>query len=133
MQEKKLFLIRGVSGSGKTKFGKSISEVVISADDFFMKNGVYEWSADGLQSAHDYSFNETERHLSAGTETVCVANTFTREKELNPYINLGNKYGYTIFSVIVENRHGNVDEHNVPPETIKKQDERIRGSIKLAP
>ena len=69
--------------------------------------------------------------MACGTEKVVVSNTFTTEREMKPYLNLAEKYGYTVFTVIVENRHGNKDVHNVPEETRQKQAERLYKSIKL--
>lgn len=60
---------------------------------------------------------------------VIVANTSTTEKELHPYYDLANKYGFEVFSIIVENRHNGINEHNVPEETLEKM--RNRFDIKL--
>jgi predicted kinase len=48
---------------------------------------------------------------------------------MKPYIDLANQYGYTIFTIIVENRHGNSSVHDVPEETMKKMKDRFE--IKL--
>ena len=69
--------------------------------------------------------------MACGTEKVVVSNTFTTEREMKPYLNLAEKYGYTVFTVIVEKRHDNSDVHNVPIETKQKQAERLSKSIKL--
>ena len=50
---------------------------------------------------------------------------------MKPYLDLAEKYGYTVFTVIVEKRHENKDVHNVPQETRQKQAERLYKSIKL--
>jgi hypothetical protein len=55
----------------------------------------------------------------------------TSEKELAPYIELAQKYGYQIISLIVENRHGNKSVHDVPDETLDRMEVRLKGSIKL--
>lgn len=60
---------------------------------------------------------------------IVVANTFTQEWEMNPYIELAKKYGYKVISLVVENRHGNKNIHNVPDETIQKMVNRFE--IKL--
>ena len=36
---------------------------------------------------------------------IVVSNTFTMEWEMEPYYELAKKYGYKVFSIIVENRH----------------------------
>jgi hypothetical protein len=60
---------------------------------------------------------------------VAVSNTFTQEWEMETYYKLAEQYGYTVYSLIVENRHGGVNEHGVPEETIEKM--RNRFEIKL--
>ena len=56
---------------------------------------------------------------------IAVANTFTQEWEMEPYIKLAEKYGYIVFSLITENRHGNKNQHNVPDEAIEKMVKRF--------
>jgi 50S ribosomal subunit-associated GTPase HflX len=60
---------------------------------------------------------------------IVVSNTFTQEWEMKEYYKLAEKYGYKVFSVIMENRHGGVNEHGVPEE--KLQAMRDRFEIKL--
>uniref|UniRef100_A0A8W8KSP8 Uncharacterized protein n=1 Tax=Magallana gigas TaxID=29159 RepID=A0A8W8KSP8_MAGGI len=56
---KTVFIMRGVSGSGKSTIARAIqkvypSAVLCSADDYFMREGEYHFSADDLESAHKY-------------------------------------------------------------------------------
>lgn len=60
---------------------------------------------------------------------IAVSNTFTQEWEMKPYFELAQKHGYRVFSLVVENRHGGVNEHNVPAETLEKMKQRFE--IKL--
>ena len=60
---------------------------------------------------------------------IVVANTFTQEWEMKTYYEMAERYNYRVHSVIVENRHGGVNEHNVPDETIEKM--RNRFEVKL--
>jgi hypothetical protein len=48
---------------------------------------------------------------------------------MEPYFELAKKYGYRVHSIVVENRHGGVNEHGVPEETLTKM--RDRFEIKL--
>ena len=128
---KKLILVRGCSGSGKTTFAGLLFEYVISADDYFTKNGEYKFDATKLHFAHQYSINATETSMRNSAEQIVVANTFTTEKELAPYINLANNYGYQVFSVVVEHRHNGSNVHDVSDEIINRQAQRLRNSIKL--
>lgn len=48
---------------------------------------------------------------------------------MEPYFNLAKEFGYSVFSVIVENRHGGINEHNVPEDKIEQMKNRF--NIKL--
>lgn len=123
---KKIILARGLPGLGKTTFAESICETVFSADQYFEDVfGNYNFNADKLGIAHAMCQKNTELAMSHGKETICVANTFTTSREMKPYFELAEKYGYTVFSVIVENRHGGVNVHNVPAETLEKMQNRF--------
>ena len=60
---------------------------------------------------------------------VSVSNTFTQEWEMEAYYKLAEQYGYTVFTVIVENRHGGVNQHGVPEDKIEIMKNRFE--IKL--
>jgi hypothetical protein len=60
---------------------------------------------------------------------IAVSNTFTQEWEMQTYVDLANKYGYQVTTLIVENRHGNKNVHNVPDETLDRM--RNRFEVKL--
>ena len=125
-------LVRGISGAGKSTFvqecfGRFCN---LEADMYFMKDGEYLFEPSKLRQAHSWCQSEAERQMKFGYDIV-VSNTFTTEWEMKPYLNLAEKYGYTVFTVVVEKRHGNKDVHNVPEETRQKQAERLSKSIKL--
>lgn len=125
---KDLFLVRGLPSSGKTTFAHKLCAGVVSADDYFEKDGEYNFDASKLGIAHNHCKRRVEQQMIMGTK-IAVANTFTTEKEMKPYFKLAEKYGYTVTTVIVESRHGNKNDHRVPDETIEKMRERF--SIKL--
>jgi hypothetical protein len=45
------------------------------------------------------------------------------------YFNLAKEHGYRVYSLIVENRHGGVNEHGVPTEKVEQM--RNRFNFKL--
>ena len=121
---KQLILLRGIPGSGKSTFAKSIGGVHIEADQFFMMNGKYNFDITKIKLAHKYCQNQTEAWMKTdGTQVnndkIVVSNTFTQEWEMEPYFKLAEKYGYKTFSLIVENRHGGVNEHGVPEDKLE--------------
>jgi predicted kinase len=94
-----------------------------------MNNGIYEFDASKLRQAHDWCRKETFRSMATNWSRIIVSNTFTQEWEMEEYIELGNRYQYKIYSLIVENRHDGVNTHNVPNEVLTKM--RNRFEIKL--
>jgi predicted kinase len=123
-----LILLRGLPGSGKSSFAKLICNQHVEADMFFMQGGKYNFDVTKLKQAHEWCKNKTEDWMKK-RYNVAVSNTFTQEWEMETYYKLAEQYGYTVYSLIVENRHGGVNEHGVPEETIEKM--RNRFEIKL--
>lgn len=128
-----LILVRGLPGAGKTTFGEYIAAgqnvQVYSADDFFEIGGEYIFDATRLGEAHAYCKDRTLLAMEVGNPTIIVANTFTTQKEMQPYLDMAETHGYRVFSVIVENRHGNASIHNVPTETVEKMKARFEISL----
>jgi len=130
-----LIIIRGCPGAGKTTTAELFSEnglyPVISADDYFyiLGNGKYAFNIKELHHAHQYCKYEVTEHLKKGVTKVLVANTFTHERDINPYKKLAEEYGYKFVSIIVENRHGNTSVHNVPAETFKTMKKEFNISL----
>ena len=71
-----------------------------------------------------YIFSGNEK-----SERIIVSNTFTQEWEMKPYFDIAEKYGYRVYSLIVENRHGGVNEHGVPSDKLEQMKNRF--NIKL--
>ena len=132
--EKKLYLVRGLPGSGKSTFGKSLGGTHFEADMFFMVDGEYKFDHTKLKEAHEWCRNSVNTAMILNTtanlnDVIVVSNTFTQEWEMKPYVDMAETYGYKVFSIVIENRHGGVNGHNVPEETITKMRERFE--IKL--
>jgi predicted kinase len=71
----------------------------------------------------------TKEAMKSGVSKICVANTFTTEWEMKPYFELAQEYNYRIFTVVMENRHGGTNVHDVPDAVLQKQKSRF--NIKL--
>ena len=99
-----------------------------------MQYGDYKFDASKLKEAHSWCREQVGKWMevdNAGydVDRIVVSNTFTQEWEMKPYYELAEKYGYRVYSIVVENRHGGKNVHNVPDEAIDKM--RKRFEIKL--
>ena len=128
---KELFLLRGLPGAGKSTLAKSISNQHVEADMYFERglNNEYNFDPTKLKSAHEWCKMTTEMYMMDAYYKVVVSNTFTQEWEMEDYYKLAEKYGYRVYSLIVENRHNGVNEHGVPDEKLKQMKDRFQ--IKL--
>lgn len=131
---KELFLLRGLPGSGKSTLAKSLGGINIEADQYFMVDGEYKFDSSKIKLAHNYCQSQTHAWMGSNGEQVnvdriVVSNTFTQEWEMDYYYKLAEKYGYRVYSLVVENRHGGVNEHGVPEEKLEQM--RNRFEIKL--
>lgn len=82
-----LYLVRGISGSGKSTYAKELcGEFVVEADQYFVnENGEYVFDPLKLKQAHDFCFKKAFDLFSV-SEKVAVANTFTRLSEMKRYL-----------------------------------------------
>lgn len=131
-----LTLLRGVSGAGKTTLANTLvtslpNAFAIAADDFFETAEGYKWDASRLRQAHQWCQEVVNYKMQAGRENIIVHNTSTTEKELKPYLEMAEYHGYSIVSLVVENRHGNASVHDVPKATVNSQKAKLRQSLKL--
>ena len=128
---KELILLRGLPGSGKSTLAKSLGGIHIEADMFFIsrETGEYKFDATQLKYAHNWCQDVVETWMENSEERIVVSNTFTQEWEMKAYYELAEKYGYRVHSIIVENRHGGVNEHGVPDDKLEVMKSRFE--IKL--
>lgn len=129
-----LYLIRGVSGAGKSTFAQRLWEAgvverVFEADDwFYAKDGTYQFNAADLHVAHKTCQQNTKFCLKSG-RSVAVSNTSTTEFEVMVYRQIAEECDAHFISVIVENRNDTKSIHNVPEEKIQQMKGRF--SVKL--
>lgn len=129
---KDLILLRGIPGSGKTTLGEVILHMPnnqlkpLSADDYFISEmGIYNFDATKLKEAHNDCQQRCSHLMQNDVMKIVVSNTFTQEWEMQPYYQMAERYGYRVHSVIVENRHGGINEHNVPEEKLLQMKNRF--------
>ncbi len=157
--EKTIIILRSVPGSGKSTFAEFLKSlggiwgpgaiVICCADDFFTDaEGNYNFDTTKLFLAHtkcQEKFKDAIDIMNRQARVIIVANTNTREKDVNQYKKFveeeKNKewtyqyrkpsVTYKVFVLTVENWHNGVDSHNVPKDTIENMKTQLRQSIKL--
>jgi predicted kinase len=134
--EKVLYIVRGIPGSGKSTFAKMLvgeDFLVCEADKYFIdkETGEYNFDSTKIKEAHKFCQDTVETYMKDSLANdqfyreIAVSNTFTQEWEMRPYFELAKNYGYKVFSVVVENRHGGTNQHGVPEEVLTKMCERF--------
>ena len=151
-ETKKIFVMRGISGSGKStvvedivkeelqrlaeKMGVPIKDlkakeiiVICSADHFFMIDGTYQYNIDKIGEAHDTCLRKfLDAIFDPVIRVIFVDNTHTMTWEYAPYTAIARAFGFEI--VIVE-VHRDIlacfreTGHGVPSSAIKVQYKRF--------
>ena len=131
-----LYLLRGLPGSGKSSLARFVGDAFVEADMFFLKNGKYEFDGSKIRDAHAWCQSTVREWMQMNADTygleyseIAVSNTFTQEWEMEAYYDLAKEFNYKVFSIIVENRHGGVNQHGVPEEKLEQMKNRFE--IKL--
>lgn len=143
MKKNKLYILRGVSGSGKSTKAKELvaeqerrgnSHFIASADDFFVnkRSGEYEFDPSKLRHAHAWCKTRAEMAMELGIEVVVVDNTNTQKWEYIPYIDMADWFDYEVEVVRVGQLdesnlkvYANRNRHGVPLDVIRKQAKRF--------
>jgi len=132
MPEKKMIILRGIPGSGKTTYTQRVleqaQEVICSADHYFIREGVYQFSPADIGKAHEASQQKARKLCSSGAKTLIIDNTNTKKWEFEPYLKMAAEYGYTVEVVrfilpckIAAKRN----LHGVPEKNVERMMERF--------
>lgn len=128
-----LLLVRGVSGSGKSSFVKTMAKMHFAspaylhyeADMYFYDSlGQYNFDRNKLHKAHAWCRQKALEALE-DNRCVVVSNTSTTEAEVKTYQDIAKKAAAEFVSIIVENRHNGVSVHNVPEYVLDAQKQRF--------
>ena len=119
---KRLILIRGLSGSGKTEHAELIvgdheDRAEVTVDRFFEDDdGKYTFDFTRIKEAYEWCKNETKLLLEDEYEVVVVHNSFTRKWEAEPYFNLAKEHGYEV--QVISLYDGGLNDKNLSDRSV---------------
>jgi len=87
-----LYIMRGLPGSGKSTYAKTLGIPIVSADDFFVVDGEYLFNPRQIGLAHGQCFRRALTLAIMG-DSFCVDNTNTTTIEVAPYVAMAQAYG----------------------------------------
>lgn len=122
---RKLILMRGLPGSGKSSLAQLLasshilagnkSVAICSTDDYHMIDGKYVFNADMLGQFHELNHKEAEGYMKIGIELIIIDNTNIKLRDMRPYRNSAKQLGYTAEEVIVGKEELLSDLENADP------------------
>lgn len=132
MVQQSLILVRGIPGSGKSTLAKTISAEFghnhYEADMYFVEDGVYKFDHSKLKDAHVWCFKNTNDDLYNFSDVV-VSNTFTRYREIDPYLTLARDYGCELIIIDCLGDYGSI--HDVPDDKMMKMSSRFAHQLPI--
>lgn len=134
--KKEFFLLRGVQGCGKSTLANTLGDgfdsVICSADDYFRgTDGSYNFVPEFLGNAHAACQQKAQKAIFENKQRIIIDNVNATTAQLLPYLEMAQKGGYLVFSLIVEHRHEELNGHHVPHHTRMRVAEQMMKHIKL--
>jgi predicted kinase len=153
MTNKRLYIMRGISGSSKStvaqaiadglnaQVGNSIPDLVSirSTDALFMVEGVYKFDQNRLGGFHMKNIYLVEEDMKNVVQCIIVDNTGIKIRDSKPYIALAKKYGYSITTIMVDaglkeakkRNATRTEDRKIPEHVLERQNESLEYRIDL--
>lgn len=125
MSDKMLYVVRGLPGSGKSTLAKTLATALNAPhleEDVYLhdRQGNYLWTEKKFNDAIEVCLNACRKQMKRACGKIVVSNVFEMNHMLDPYQKLADEYGYNVTYMVVENRRGGVNIHNVPNEALNQ-------------
>ena len=135
--DKALIILSGVPGCGKSTFARLFHNgetcVHIQTDEFWINpdTGQYEFKGSRLKEAHYYAARLCIEQMQKGVPMIMVEDANTKETYLERFQTIADCYGYKTVYIVLENRHGGKDIHNVAEDTLLRMERELKARLKL--
>lgn len=131
-----MYIMRGPSGAGKSTKAREmgISGTVLSTDDFWMKDGQYQFDQARIGEAHAWNQQRARECLKKGMSPLIIDNTNIEAWEMKPYVGMAQQYGYQVQLVAVDVKNSPEElaarnKHGVPADVIGKMIEKYNPKV----
>jgi hypothetical protein len=84
----------------------------------YTPEGEYLWTESRMAYAYRQCLRDTEQKMSLDFKDIVVSNVFPTGRSMKNYRKLAEQYGYNVTYIVVENRRGGVNIHNVPQDAL---------------
>jgi predicted kinase len=117
----RIYIVRGLPGSGKSTKAKTLNGIHLEADMFFYRDGEYCFDKTKVRDAHRWCQKTARQAMESGMDVV-IANTFCEKREIQPYLDFAKATGHQMNVYTMKNKYGSI--HGVPEETIQRMSTR---------
>lgn len=127
---KTLYLIRGLSDSGKTTLAKNLVRCLgakhIEADMYpnrYLRDGTLNPNVSHSE-AHTWVYNNVYSWMCRSVQNIIVSNVFHKLEQLEPYLYLAAYFGYNVDIIHKEGLIWNTERDSVPrgvPDEVKRR------------
>jgi orotate phosphoribosyltransferase-like protein len=83
----------------------------------YTPEGEYLWTESRMAYAYRACLRDTKAKMGVA-ESIVVSNVFPTKRSMKNYVKLAEEYGYGVTYIVVENRRGGQNIHNVPDEVL---------------
>ena len=107
------FVLRGLPGTGKDEIAKYLSQenipggvqlgpaVILSTDQFFIKDGKYQFDKTKLKEAHEATWEAFKSAISSDSQVIIINNTNIKKFHYAHYVDYAQRHGYLTSVVII--------------------------------
>ncbi|MGB3295404.1 MAG: hypothetical protein WBB01_20670 [Phormidesmis sp.] len=129
-----LYVIRGISGTGKSTLGRSLTQWSVAADDYpgLYVDGEYQLAKQG--DSHRWCESKVERWMQQRRKAIAVCNTAVKRKYYQSYLEMAQRHSYTVQVIACEaviRADGAIAQsvHGVPDSILERQRQNWEGIL----